>query len=73
MRFPPEQGVQEPGESARLTLEGVLRSAPSPLKVEGSGPTAKGLVREQRLTFPPTVVVHGNSPPACADVCRDKM
>lgn len=50
------------GESAGFSLEEVLRSAPSPLRVEGSRPVAKEVVREQRLTFLPTVVVHRNKP-----------
>ena len=61
-----EQGVLEPGcwgESTGLILEEVLRFASSPRRVEGSRPQrGKGLVRGQRLTFLPTVVVHGNSP-----------
>lgn len=51
------------GELAGLSLEEVLTSAHSPLKVEGFRPAVKGLVREQSLTFVITVVVHGSSPP----------
>lgn len=49
------------GDSAGFSLEMVLRSAPSPLRVEGSRPVTKEVVREQRLTFLP-VVVHRNKP-----------
>lgn len=61
-----------PAEYARFSLELVLRSAPSPLRVEGSRPAAKRVVREQWLTSLPTVVVYGNKPPSL-HMCRDKI
>lgn len=60
------------GEHARFSLELVLSSAPSPLRVEGSRPVAKRVVREQWLTFLPTVVIDGNKPPSL-HMCRDKI
>lgn len=61
------------GDSAGFSLEMVLRSAPSPLRVEGSRPVTKEVVREQRLTFLPRWSSIETSHLACVDLCRDKM